>query len=66
MKICVNDKAVTVDASTLLIALQQLQLDKEKGIAVAVNDSVINRSQWADHPLAEGDNILIVHATQGG
>ncbi|MBE7641116.1 sulfur carrier protein ThiS [Salegentibacter sp. BLCTC] len=38
----------------------------EKGIAVAVNNQIISKSNWKQHQLAEGENILIIRATQGG
>jgi sulfur carrier protein len=38
----------------------------QKGIAVAVNDEVVPRSQWSAHELADGDRVEIIRATQGG
>jgi len=34
--------------------------------AVAVNDAVVPRSAWAQRPLAEGERVLVIRATQGG
>lgn len=39
---------------------------KTKGIAVAVNNRVVPRTQWASTALRDRDNILIITATQGG
>lgn len=36
------------------------------GIAVAVNDMVIPKSQWSNSHIEEGDKILIIKASQGG
>ena len=36
------------------------------GVAVAHNSSVVPRSQWHDTSLAEGDDIELVTAVQGG
>lgn len=36
------------------------------GIAVAVNDTVITKSEWNKTQLKNKDNILIIKATQGG
>lgn len=36
------------------------------GVAVAVNETVVQRSAWADHPLRVGDRLDIVTAVQGG
>ncbi|WP_026922435.1 sulfur carrier protein ThiS [Glycomyces arizonensis] len=36
-----------------------------RGTAVAVNGEVVPRSEW-DRPLAEGDAVEVLTATQGG
>lgn len=36
------------------------------GIAIAVNNSVIKRSDWSDRLLDNNDDILIIKSTQGG
>jgi sulfur carrier protein len=36
------------------------------GIAVAINEHVIPRSQWASHKIVNGDQVEIVNAVQGG
>lgn len=36
------------------------------GIAAALNDRVIPRSQWTETEIADGDRIEIVTAVQGG
>ena len=38
----------------------------QRGIAVALNGSVVPRSAWADTTLKPGDNVEIVRARQGG
>lgn len=52
------------------LSIQQL-LDevvgqKQKGIAVAINNTVVPKAVWANHVLKANDNILIIKATQGG
>ena len=52
------------------ISIQQL-LDevvgqKQKGIAVAINNSVVPKAVWDNHILQANDNILIIKAAQGG
>lgn len=39
---------------------------KQNGIAVAINNTVIPKSNWNSHLLQETDEILIISATQGG
>jgi sulfur carrier protein len=44
-----------------------LEIPKNKtGIAVAINNTVIPKSDWNSHPIQETDDILIISATQGG
>jgi sulfur carrier protein len=51
-------------------SLQQLLDDtigqKQKGIAVAINNKVIPKTSWSQHIIESNDNILIIKATQGG
>lgn len=39
---------------------------KQKGIAVAVNETVVSKAQWERYALQPNDNILVINATQGG
>jgi sulfur carrier protein len=52
------------------ISLQQLLNEvvgqKQKGIAVAINNSVVPKAVWDNHILQANDNILIIKAAQGG
>jgi sulfur carrier protein len=37
-----------------------------KGVAVAVNQCIITKSDWSNHLLKEGDEVMLIKATQGG
>jgi sulfur carrier protein len=39
---------------------------KSKGIAVAVNNQVIPKTDWGNTILQDKDSVLIITATQGG
>ncbi|MDG4663357.1 sulfur carrier protein ThiS [Mycobacterium sp. 236(2023)] len=65
MKVTVNDEAVEVDDRTTVAKLLEGLGFPEKGIAVAVDWSVIPRSQW-DTALTDGAKIEVVTAVQGG
>jgi len=39
---------------------------KQKGIAVAINTTVIPKSEWNNYTLSQNDQVLIITATQGG
>ena len=46
--------------------LRELGLAERKGVAIAINDEVVPRSTWPARPLADGERILVIQATQGG
>jgi sulfur carrier protein len=37
-----------------------------KGIAVAVNEHIISKTEWHIKTLHENDEVLVIRATQGG
>ena len=60
-----QDEALAV--STLAALLEEKAVDTaQRGIAVALNGSVIARSAWAATVLKPGDAVEIVRARQGG
>ncbi len=67
MEIFVNNEALSITPQTtletIILELQQLP---SRGIAVAVNNAVVFRSQWATRTLTEGDRITVIKAAQGG
>jgi sulfur carrier protein len=65
MKVTVNDEAVEVDERTTVAALLETLGFPEKGIAVAVDWSVLPRSEW-DSRLSDGARVEVVTAVQGG
>lgn len=65
--VSVNDKPHTLAASTTLTQLlDQLGLGAGPGVAVAVNAAVVPRAAWLTHRLADGNQVLLIQATQGG
>jgi len=52
-------------ASSLAGILNELEIGTN-GIAVAVNQNIITKTDWNMQALNEGDEILIIKATQGG
>ena len=65
MKIIVNDKPVEVDDQTTVAGLLERLGFPEKGIAVAVDWTVLPRSDWQT-PLTDGARLEVVTAVQGG
>ena len=67
MTIRVNDQPRSVAGlATLQDLLRELALAERKGIAIAINDSVVPRRDWPSRLLAEADRVLVIQATQGG
>lgn len=68
MTIRLNNEMITIDANEISVhgLLELHQMSERKGLAVAVNDSVIPKSNWQEHHVLDNDNILIITATQGG
>ena len=65
MKISVNNKEVETGANYLLQLSQQLELP-QTGIAVAVNNHMVPRSEWEHFVLHEEDELIIIKAVCGG
>ena len=65
MKIRVNNKEVETGANYLLQLSQQLELP-QAGIAVAVNNHMVPRSEWEHFVLHEEDELIIIKAVCGG
>ena len=63
----VNTKPCALEAnSSLNVALEQNGITNQKGIAVAVNNAVVPKTEWQNRILNENDKITIIRATQGG
>ena len=63
----VNGELRETAAATLIQLLLQLELgETAAGVAVAVNGSIVPRSDWTARRLENGDRVEIVGAVQGG
>lgn len=62
--IVVNGKPAALCA-TVSELLSTMDLPS-RGIAVAVNGEVVPRAAWAASELADGDNVEVLTAAQGG
>ncbi len=68
MELLVNGDSCEIAANSLTVTelLEQLDVPTIRGVAVAVNDSVVTRSKWDEFCVSEGDRVEIIRATQGG
>ncbi len=62
----VNGESEPLIATTLAALLAEKVDTEQRGIAVAVNGTVVPRAAWAQTPLRAGDSVEIVRARQGG
>jgi sulfur carrier protein len=61
-----NNKQQIQEQASVQIIINDLIGDKQKGIAVAVNESVVPKANWDSYVLQPNDKVLVIKATQGG
>ncbi len=67
MQIILNSQTHQVEEKTSIqIALNNWIGDKQKGIAVAVNETIVPKTCWDSYELKDNDKLLVIKATQGG
>jgi len=67
MEIILNNQSQIISEDSTLQDIVLVQLgDKQKGVAIAVNNVVIPKQAWPITIVKSNDNILIIKATQGG
>ena len=49
-----------------LLAEIGIDVDSSRGVAVAIDDTVIRKKNWASHVLHPGARVEVVTAKQGG
>lgn len=66
MYIKVNNETQEIsNRTTLQVLVEDLKI-QTKGIAVAINSSVVKRTEWGSKILQQEDDVLIIKSTQGG
>ncbi|WP_337968475.1 sulfur carrier protein ThiS [uncultured Flavobacterium sp.] len=68
MELKINQQIKQFNVESLSVqSLLDLEIpNKQNGIAVAVNNTVVPKLNWNQHLIQETDEILIISATQGG
>ena len=69
LTIRINGKQTNVTASVSLEKLLQgqgIETASAEGIAVAINETIVRKPDWATRAIKPGDEIEIVTARQGG
>lgn len=66
MRLNVNDKETEAkDGCTIAELADQLTLPAQ-GVAIAVNNRMIPRTEWTVHALKTNDNLIVIKAACGG
>ena len=67
IEVFINQKNYTFpEAGTLADVLPMLEIRQADGIAIALNEVVIPRSEWGKQVLRAEDRVFVIRATQGG
>jgi sulfur carrier protein len=68
MDIKINgEKRTLEEVGTLEDVMRHLGVSPDTGgVAVALNDTVVPRTQWKSTRIQPGDAIEVIHAVQGG
>lgn len=67
MKVFINQEEFFIEQNqSLANLLESKEMLKKSGFAVAINNSVIPKSDWENQQLNENDQIILIHATAGG
>ncbi|OJT41459.1 sulfur carrier protein ThiS [Serratia plymuthica] len=66
MKIRLNDQPLELAQPLSVTALLELLERHQPGTALAINQTIIPRADWANHQVQDGDDILLFQAIAGG
>lgn len=67
MEISINQQSITIPENfSVGQLLSTLSLQSPKGMAVAVNQVIVSKLDWSAHQLRQGDDVILIKATQGG
>lgn len=67
MRVFINQKEFSTDSDRLTVAeLLSMNQLPTIGVAVAVNNKVVRKSDWDSAELAQDDNVTVITAVCGG
>lgn len=66
MKIRINNCETDIVSGTTIAMIAQMESLPDKGVAIAVNGEIVQRSAWNEHVINNGDDIIILKAFCGG
>ena len=62
----INETFLEIDKNTNVVQLLKKTNTALNGIAVAINNKIISKTNWETQQFNNNDTILIITATQGG
>lgn len=65
MQVIINNETKEIQAATVAALATELGLP-ERGVALAVENSIVPRTAWGETALSEGSRITIIKAAFGG
>lgn len=65
MKLTINNQPVETASATLSALAMELSLP-ETGVAIAVDNRMVPRAEWAMYALREAMQVVIIKAAYGG
>ncbi len=65
MKIIINNKPSDTNAHNVAELIKELSMP-ERGVAVAIDMQMVQRTDWEETTLKENDNVTIIVAACGG
>ena len=66
MYIKVNNKQQEISENTSVQQLVEQLNIPTNGIAIAINNNVVTKSEWNSKTINNNDDVLIIKSTQGG
>lgn len=66
MKLLLNGDPQELSDGTTVAELVAQRLPSPNGVAVAVDEELVPRSQWASRILSDGERVEVLSAVQGG
>lgn len=67
MQVIINNNMYELQEETALNSvLPTIGIQSDAGIALAVNNAVVPRTEWERYLLKDNDAILVIRAIQGG
>lgn len=67
MEVFVNEeKQQVAEDITVHELVKQMGYEQTDGVALAINEEVVPKTQWGEKAVKPEDDIMIIRATQGG